>query len=310
VARPFAPGLRQRAGGWNGTALRAARRYLTDGMADRAPTLAYYGILSLFPFLLIAFALVRLVGGSDAPDDLARYSSERGWSDALAESLRSVAETARTASATSAGSLGAAGIATLVYGASRAFTALGRALDVMHRRPSTARSIGRRAADIAWTLVLIVLTITALGLVAIGGRLLEDLLDLVGIEPGAIPLWMAVRWLVAALLMLLIVAIVRWASPTERRPFRLFTPGIVGTVVALGLGSVGFDVYVSQIASYNTTYGTFAGGIILLLWIWLASVALLMGGELDAVLEERVNGDGGDASPRASRPAAPAAPPP
>lgn len=308
--RAFVSVRRQRAGSWNAVALHAARRYMLDGMADRAPTLAYYGILSLFPFLLIAFAILRLVGGPDAPDDLAQYSAERGWSDALADSLRSVAETARTASAAGAGSVGVAGLATLVYGASRAFTAMGRALDVIHRRPSTARSIGRRAGDIAWTLVLVLLTIAAVALVAIGGRALEDLAGVVGVDAGAIPLWAAMRWLVAGLLMLLIVAIVRWASPTDHRPFRLFTPGVVGSVAALGLGSAGFDVYVSHIASYNTTYGAFAGGIILLLWIWLASVALLMGGELDAVLEERVKDPDAFASPRGSRPAGPAAPRP
>ena len=76
-------------------------------------------------------------------------------------------------------------------------------------------------------------------------------------------------------------------SPSERRSFRLLAPGIVATVVALGVGSVGFDVYVSHIASYNTTYGAFAGAVILLLWIWLAAIALLLGSELDAVIDER-----------------------
>jgi membrane protein len=275
------------AGSPRGLALAVARRYVADGMADRAPTLAYYGILSLFPFLLIGFGLIRLVAGADAPDDIANYVGERGWSDALADALRSVTETARSASAAGAGSAGAAGLVTMLYGASRAFTATGRALDVIHRKPSIARSLARRAKDIAWTLVLVLLTIAAAVTFAVSGRVLEDLLGLVGLDEGAAAVWRLARFPAVALLVLLMVAIVRWASPSVQRPFKLITPGIVATVVALGLGSVGFDVYVSQVASYNTTYGAFAGAVILLLWIWLAAITLLLGSELDAVLEER-----------------------
>jgi len=270
-----------------GVALAAVRRYLADGMADRAPALAYYGILSLFPFLLVGFALVRLLAGAGAPDDIAVYMGDRGWSDALADAIRSVADTARSASETTAGSAGAAGLLTLLYGASRAFTAMGRALDVISRRPSTARSLARRAKDIGWTLVLVLMTIAAALAFAVSGRVLEDLLELIGLDQGAAAVWSVARLPAAAALVVLIVAIVRWATPSEQRPFRLITPGILTSVVALGLGSVGFDVYISQVATYNTTYGAFAGAVILLLWIWLAAIALLLGCEVDAVLDER-----------------------
>jgi membrane protein len=59
------------------------------------------------------------------------------------------------------------------------------------------------------------------------------------------------------------------------------------SVLVLLVETVGFDVYVSNIATYNATYGTFAAGVILLLWIWLASIAFLFGAELDAAREER-----------------------
>jgi membrane protein len=57
-------------------------------------------------------------------------------------------------------------------------------------------------------------------------------------------------------------------------------------VAVLIAETIGFDVYVSTFASYNTTYGAFAGGVILLLWIWLACIAFLIGAELDAALAE------------------------
>jgi membrane protein len=262
------------------------RRYLDDGMIDRAPGLAYYGILSLFPLLLIAFALVRLVTGADAPGDLADYARREGASGAVADALRSAAETARAAAAPTAGAAGAAGFLTLVYGGSRAFTAAGRAMDVVARRPSTTRPLARRAQDVGWTLVVLAMVIVLLVLVAASGRALEELLGLVGLADD-LSAWSILRWPAAALAALLIVATVRWASPTVRPPFRPATPGAIVSVVVLMVETLGFDVYASHFATYNATYGAFAGGVILLLWIWLASIALLFGAELDAALEER-----------------------
>lgn len=264
----------------------ALRRYLDDGMIDRAPGLAYYGILSLFPLLLVAFALVRLVAGADAPGDLADYARREGASGAVADALRSAADTARAASTPSAGAAGAVGFLTLVYGGSRAFTAAGRALDVVARRPSTMRSLGRRAQDVGWTLVVLAMVIVLLVFVAASGRALEELLGLVGLADD-LSAWSIIRWPGAALAALLTVAIVRWASPTGvRPPFRLATPGAIVSVLVLMVETIGFDLYVSSIATYNATYGTFAGAVILLLWIWLAAIAFLFGAELDAAREE------------------------
>jgi membrane protein len=271
-----------------GLGARAVRRYLDDGMTDRAPTIAYYGILSLFPSLLLAFSLVRLVGGADAPADIASYAQGHGTSGAVAGALRSAATTARQAPVPTAGAIGAASVVTLVYGASRALTATGRALDVIGRRPGHGRSLARRAQDIGWTLVLLLLGLVAIGLVTISGHVLEDFLGLFGVSGAAVDVWSIARWPVVAALALVVVAVMRWATPSTRpRRFRLVTPGVVATVGILVVETVGYDIYVTSIASYNVTYGAFAGLVILLLWIWLAGTAILLGAELDAVLADR-----------------------
>ncbi len=96
------------------------------------------------------------------------------------------------------------------------------------------------------------------------------------------------RWPAAACIALIAVDLVRWTAPTGRRgPFRLMTAGRLFTVAALVTATVGYNVYITQIASYNATYGAFSAAIILMLWIWLAGSVLLFGAELDAVLDER-----------------------
>jgi membrane protein len=275
---------------WVGVAALAARRYVTDGMPDRAPALAYYGILSLFPGLLIAVSVVRFFG-VNAPDDVAHYVDDHGASDALAGAVKSVLATAISAPEASVGAIGLIGVGALIYGASRAFTATGRAMDAMGGRLPAARSPMRRLQDIGWTLVLLVMGIVTIILLAVSGSVLRDLLGLVGLRGAAVTIWSIVRWPAAIGLLLLAVAIVGWAAPTGRRPsFRLITHG---TLVSVGVwlgASIGFGIYVRYLATYNSTYGAFAGSIILLLWIWLGSAALLYGAEVDAVLERRKDG--------------------
>jgi membrane protein len=268
-------------------AIAAGRRYLDDGMIDRAPAISYYGMLSLFPVLLIAFALLRVVGGPDSPAELAEYARENGASSAVGDALRETARTALDAPQAGAGAIGVVGLVTLVYGASRGFTAAGRALDAVARRPSLSRSLTRRTADVAWTIVLLVASVGAVVLMTLSGRVLADVFDLLGVADSALTTWRIARWPLGAVLVGLVVATVRWTAPTGAQlRFRPLTPGAAVTVAAVLLGTVGFDVYVTEIASYNATYGAFAGVIILLLWLWLVSGALLYGAELDAVLAE------------------------
>jgi membrane protein len=262
--------------------VQAARRYVADGMLERAPALAYYGILSLFPMLLIGTALVRLVAGSGAASDLARYARDQGASSALADTVRSAVETAQAASTGAAGTAGLVGFVTLVYGASRAFTAAGRALDAVAHRASARRSPLRRAEDLGWTLVVLVMALVLLVLTLLSGQVLRAIADARGI--GGHTAWTIARWVALMVTALLIVAVVRWAAPTGGRPpFRLVSSGTVLSVGALLVATRGFDFYVSTIATYNTTYGAFAGAVILILWLWLAAGTFLLGAELDAV---------------------------
>lgn len=295
---PRAPGAVDRVRRWldpgrptaPGTAVRAAQSYVRDGMPDRAASLAYYGMLSLFPVLMLAIAVVRLVGGSDAPDDLTRYAEEHGASNALGTTLHSALDTAESASRPSAGALGVAGLLLLIYGASRAYTAAGRALDAADGRPLQPRPAGRRLQDLGWTVLLILLAIVFVVLVLVSGRVLRELLGLIGLSGFGVTLWGLLRWPAAALLLLVAFAIVRATAPTAPRRFRLFS---IGSVVTAGIwlaASAGYALYLATIATYNATYGAFAGAVILLLWIWLSSAALLYGAELDvAISSQNVN---------------------
>jgi membrane protein len=271
------------------------RRFLADGMADRGASLAYYGLLSLLPTLMIGASVVSVLGGESTAVDFGGYVRDEGASATLAKTAESIVKTAVDSAPTQAGTIGVIGLATLIYGASRAFAAAGRALDVIWRRRQKGLTIMRRIAGIGWTIVLLVLGLIAGVLVFVGRGLAEDLLELIGLEDVSAPMWTIVRWPLAAIAMMLSMRLVMWAAPSPPRgPFRIVTPGAVTAAGVWLAASAGYGFYVGELSSYNATYGAFAALVILLLWIWLTSMAFLLGCELDAVLVERREAQVGD----------------
>ncbi len=264
------------------------RRFLADGMVDRGASLAYYGLLSLLPVLMIVAGVVSLLGADSTSVNFASYLRDEGASSTLAATAESIVKTAVDSAPEQAGAVGLVGLATLIYGASRAFAAAGRALDVIWRRRQKGWTIVRRVKGIGWTIVLLVLGLTAGVLTFVGRGLADDLLDLIGLEEASTPLWTVIRWPLAAVAMMLSMRLVMWAAPSPpRERFRLITPGAATAAGVWLAASGGYGLYVGELATYNATYGAFAALVILLLWIWLTSMAFLFGCELDAVLYEQ-----------------------
>jgi membrane protein len=267
------------------------RRFLADGMVDRGASLAYYGLLSLLPVLMIVAGVVSLLGADSTSIDFGSYLRDEGASTTLAATAESVVQTAVDSAPGQAGAVGLAGLATLIYGASRAFAAAGRALDVIWRRRQSEWTIVRRVKGIGWTVLLLVLGLIAGVLAFVGRGLADDLLDLVGLEEASTPLWTVLRWPLAAIAMMLSMRLVMWAAPSPpRERFRLVTPGAATAAAVWLAASGGYGFYVGELSTYNATYGAFAALVILLLWIWLTSMAFLFGCELDAVLFEEREG--------------------
>lgn len=291
----------------------AARRFLADGMPDRAASLAYYGLLSLLPSLMIFASVVNLVGADTrAVDDFGGYLRDEGASATLANTVESIMQTAIDSAPGEASAIGVIGLATLIYGASRVFAAAGRALDLIWRRHQEGLTVVRRIAGIGWTLVLLVLGLISVALTFVGKGLFDDITDALGMEALGSTVWTLARWPLAALSVMLAMRLVMWAAPSGRRErFRLVSPGAVVAASVWLAASAGYGFYVGEISSYNATYGAFTALVVLLLWSWLTSIAFLYGCEFDAVLAE---GSGGVTLRRlaaASTPQAPApAPPP
>jgi membrane protein len=133
------------------------------------------------------------------------------------------------------------------------------------------------------TLASLVLVALVAVLLVVSGPIAEALGNAIGVGEAAKTAWSILRWPVVVFALVLLVALLYSATPNVKQPrFRWLTPGAVVAIVALGIASALFAFYVANFGSYNKTYGTLAGIIVFLLWIWIANVVLLLGAVFDA----------------------------
>ena len=239
----------------------------------------YYSVLWIFPALLV---LVDLAGRGTIQtlvDNLGQVAS------GSVNQLREAAINNLGQPRGSAGVLALVSLATALWLASRYVAAFMRASNAIYDVPEGRPVWKTLPIRIGVTVVVMVLlAVSAVAVVATGG-LAGRLGRLLGIGSTAVRIWDIAKWPVLLVIVGFLFALLYWASPNARQPFRWITPGGILAVVVWVVASVAFALYVANFDSYNKTYGSLAGVIIFLVWLWLSNTAILLGAELNAELE-------------------------
>lgn len=256
-------------------------------MTDHAAALTYYSLLSLFPALLFGIAALGFFGQAGLITDAADYLRKAGAPAATVDSVTSALKSAQAQRGTAFTALIIA-LVTSLNGASSAFGAVGRALNVVWRVQEGRGFVSKKLHDVGWTALLLVLIVIIFVLIFLGGSVASDLLGTIGLGDTAAGVWLIARWPAALVFAMVVYAIVYYAAPNVEVPrFQFVTPGAVLGVIAWIVASAGFFFYVSNFSSYSATYGAFAAAVILLVWLWLTNVVLLLGAELNAAIDLR-----------------------
>ena len=268
---------------WGGVFKRTVREFQHDNLTDLAAALTYYGILAIFPAVIALISIVGLVGHS-ATNTLINNLDKLAPS--TAQSLFKSAIEGLQRSRGAAGVLFFVGIAGALWSASGYVAAFMRAsnqiYDIPEGRPFWMTIPVRLAVTVA---MVFLLSVSAIAVVVTGG-LAGQVGKLLGVGGTAVQVWDIAKWPVLLLVVSFMFSILYWASPNVKHPgFRWLSPGGVFAVAVWVIASGLFALYVANFASYNKTYGTLAGVIIFLVWLWLSNVAILLGAELNAELE-------------------------
>jgi membrane protein len=265
-----------------------------------AQQIAYSSLLAFFPAMILLVGLFGLIG---IYDDLREFLGVIA-PGAVLDALQIAQESAEGQTAALAVVLGAFGA---VWAASGAMGSMIKAVNRAYDRTETRPFWKVRLIAILLVFSTGVVTAGLFVLIVFGGPLGEAIAEEARLGGAFDLLWAVLRWPLAFVGILLFFALVYYLAPnTEHRNWKWVTPGsIVGGLLWLALSGL-FALYTSFAGSYDKTYGSLAGGIILLLWLNYSAFAVLYGAELNAELDRQadVRASGGERAgltPRARR---------
>ena len=242
-------------------------------------------MLALFPLLLFLTSLIGLFlgQGTELRQGLFNYLSKvlPGAAYTLVDS------TMTEISAASSGSKVMLGLLAALWAASNGMGAITEALNIAYGVKESRPWWKQRLVAMLLTVSLSALIITALVLVLYGGRLAEQVAESFGLGSVFVEVWRILQWPLVLAFMLLAFALIYYMAPDVRDPKWVWiTPGSVIGVLIWLLVSLGFRVYLHFFDSYSKTYGSLGAVIILMLWLYLTGTAILIGGEVNSVIED------------------------
>jgi membrane protein len=267
------------------TLKRTVAEFRDDNLGDWAAALTYYGLLSLFPMLI---ALVSIVGLFADPasttrtvtDIVTRIGPESG-ADTFSGPIQSI-----TANRGSAGILFVVGLAVALWSASGYVGAFIRASNVIYETDEGRPFWKLRPLQAAVTIVMVVLVAAVLMALVLTGPIVRAVADPLGVGDTAVSIWNYAKWPILAGLFVLMIDILYYASPNAKmRGFVWLTPGALLALALWAVASGGFALFAANFGSYDKTYGTLGGVVVLLIWMWITNLAILLGHELNAERE-------------------------
>lgn len=269
---------------WKKMAGRVWNEMNADDAFGDAAKLAYYFLLALFPLLIFLTSAIGLIVGSGTSmrNTLFQYLARVMPSSAFQLIDSTMLE---ITSASSAGKL-SFGLLLALWAASNGMGAITEALNTAYDVEETRAWWKRRLAAVLLTIGLSVLIISALALVIGGGRLADYLAAAFGFSSAFTWAWRILQWPLALAFMLLAFALIYYFAPDVRdQDWKWITPGSVIGITLWLLASFGLKGYLHFFNSYSATYGSLGAVIILMLWLYLTGLAVLIGGEVNAEIE-------------------------
>ncbi|WP_264192531.1 YihY/virulence factor BrkB family protein [Mesobacillus subterraneus] len=256
---------------------------------DRATGLAaqqaYYYMLALFPLLILLIAIVPYL--NIEPQKAMNVVNSLLPSQS-AELLRD--NVVKLVSERNGGLL-TFGIIGTIWSASNGMNAFIRAMNIAFDVEETRSFIKARLISIMLTFGLILAFVVALLLPVFGKVILDTVESIIQIPEPYDIVFNIVRWIIAIVVMSAVLAGLYRLAPNKHYPFKHVIPGAIFATIVWQLISLGFSFYVSNFGNYSATYGSIGGVIVLMLWLFLTGLALVLGGEINAIYHRDKTGE-------------------
>lgn len=269
---------------WWTIAKSTAKDFIDDELPIYASALAFQLFFSLFPFLLFLVSLIAVLDAQPVFDWLHQQAELVLPSDALG-----LVDPVISQLQTQKAGLFSLGILLALWTSSAAvrstMIAMNRAYGVEDGRPAWKRI----PLSVLYTVAVAGAMLLVATLMVVGPQAMTWLAEQIGLEQTVVLVWSLIRWPLAVLMLIVVIAGVYYLAPDVKQEFRFITPGSVLAVVVWIAASLGFGFYAQNFANYNATYGSIGAIIIFLLYLYISSAVLLLGAELNAVIEHHAH---------------------
>ncbi|MDB2551649.1 YihY/virulence factor BrkB family protein [Paracoccus sp. (in: a-proteobacteria)] len=275
------------AAGWKDIALRVKDELVSDHVGLLAAGVAFYALLAIFPAITALMALAGMV--LDPAQVTAQLATLTQMIPRQAAQI--ILDQAVAVTGSQDAGLGIAfliGLLLAIYSASKGMSSLMEGLNVAYDEDEDRGFIRKTL----WTLGLTVFLIVGLLLGLLAALAVPVALDLVAL-PGWLKTVLALsRWILLAIMTIIGLAVLyRYGPSRDDAEWQWLTPGAIAACVIWILASIAFSLYVGNFGSYNQTFGSMAGVIILLMWLWISAFIVLLGAELNAEIEAQTAAD-------------------
>ncbi|PVA11331.1 YihY/virulence factor BrkB family protein [Pelagivirga sediminicola] len=273
--------------GWKDIAFRVKDEMASDHVGLIAAGIAFYVLLALFPALT---ALLAIGGLLVEPGQI--VEELQTLTDIMPREVASIIMSqAEKVAGSRQGGLGLAavlGIMLAIYAASKGVAALIEGLNVAYDEEETRGFIWLKVITLGLTLALILGAVLAMVLL----MAVPVALSFVSLGQGAEFAITAASWLLMLVLLMAALAFLyRFGPDRDRAEWRWASPGSIIACVLWLIASIGFGIYVANFGSYNESFGSLGGAIVLLMWLWISAYIVIMGAELNAEMEAQTRYD-------------------
>lgn len=283
---PFASRLRR-------LAVEVYRALEHDGVFNGAAALGFYLTLAIFPAMIVLMAMIPylpLARVDDAILDLLRQALPPSAASMFADVIAQVASERR-------GGVLSIGLAATLWAASTGMHAIMQQMNIAYDVPEGRPFLRARATALGLTLLFAVFVLGAFSLIVLGGVIQDWFGSRLGFNDLLLGFFVVFRWVIILLALQIAFALIYYLAPNRRSRLVLVDAGSVTAVIVLIAASLALQFYVSRFAHYDATYGSIGAVIVLMLWLYMAGFAMLLGAEINAALERRRRGASRETSP-------------
>ena len=280
--------------GWWDVLKRVYAGFNDDRLMTEAAGVTFYTLLAIFPALATLVSLYGLVSDPGTVND--QLASLRGvvpggGLDIITQQVKSLTANPKQA----LGFAFAIGLLTSMWSSNQGIKGLFDALNVVYHEKEKRSFVRRTWITLCFTLSAIVFIVVAMSAIVV----VPIILNFFGLGDSSAALIALARWpLLLVVLVVFLSAIYKFGPSRRQAKWRWVTSGSVFAALTWVVASVGFSYYVANFGSYNKTYGSLGAAVGFMTWIWISSIIVLLGGELNAELEQQTHKDSTIGAPK------------